>query len=142
MSYPRERGGGDWSDGVTILIADDNPRLRALIRRILAPDPELHVIGEAGDGAEAVQLSREHRPAIVLMDFVMPQVSGLEAMQQIKAERPETKVIIMTVHTEEAYREAAEAGGADAFLLKKTLMAALLPTIQAIRGSISPPNTP
>lgn len=75
------------------------------------------------------------------MDLVMPRVNGLEAMRRIKAERPETKVIIMTVHTEDAYRRAAEASGADAFLLKKTLMTALLATIRRVRSSMSPPNT-
>jgi DNA-binding NarL/FixJ family response regulator len=126
----------------TILIVDDNPRLRALIRRILAQEPNLRVVGEAGDGAQAIQLSHEHQPNIILLDLVMPQVNGLEATQQIKMERPETKIIIMTVHTEHAYREAAEASGADAFLLKKTLMTSLLPIIRYMRSSISPPNTP
>ena len=128
--------------GVTMLIVDDNPRVRALIRRISAQEPDLYVVGEAEDGAEAIRLAQELRPAIVLMDLIMPRVNGLEAMRRIKAERPETKVIIMTVHTEDAYRKAAEASGTDAFLLKKTLMTALLPTIRRIRSSLSPPNTP
>jgi DNA-binding NarL/FixJ family response regulator len=125
----------------TILVADDNPRLRALIRRISAQQPDLRIVGEAGDGAEAIQLAHELRPDIMLMDIVMPRVNGLEAMRQIKAEHPETKVIIMTVHTEDAYRRAAEDSGADAFLLKRTLMTTLLPTIRRMRSSMSPPNT-
>src|SRR5262247_4441574 len=108
--------------GATILIVDDHSQLRALIRRLAAQEPDFHVVGEAEDGAEAIRLAHELRPDIVLLDLVMPGVNGLEAMRRIKAERPETKVIIVTVHTEEAYRRAAEAGGADAFLLKKTLM--------------------
>lgn len=127
--------------GATILIVDDNPRLRALIRRLATQNPALQVVGEAEDGAEAIRLNHELRPNIVLMDLVMPRVNGLEAMRRIKAERPETKVIIMTVHTEDAYRRAAEASGADAFLLKKTLMTALLATIRRVRSSMSPPNT-
>jgi DNA-binding NarL/FixJ family response regulator len=119
----------------TILIADDNPRLRALIRRISAREPHLHVVGEAGDGAEALRLAHELQPDIVLLDIIMPQVNGLEALRRIKAARPETKVIIMTVHTEDAYRRAAEDTGADAFLLKKTLMTVLLPTIRRIHSS-------
>jgi DNA-binding NarL/FixJ family response regulator len=128
--------------GATILIVDDNPRLRTLIRRIATQKPALQVVGEAEDGAEAIRLVQLLRPDIVLMDLVMPRVSGLEALRQIKAERPETKVIIMTVHTEDAYRRTAEASGTDAFLLKKTLMTALLPTILRIRSSMSPPHTP
>jgi DNA-binding NarL/FixJ family response regulator len=126
----------------TILIVDDNPRLRVLIRRIMTQKAVLQVVGEAEDGAEAIRLVHLLRPDIVLMDLVMPRVNGLEALRRIKAERPETKVIIMTVHTEDAYRRTAEANGTDAFLLKKTLMTALLPTIRRIRSSMSPPNTP
>src|SRR6266581_2201105 len=64
----------------------------------------------------------------------MPRVNGLEALRQIKAECPATTVIIVTVHGADAYRQAAAEGGADAFLLKKTLVTVLLPTIQRLRG--------
>jgi DNA-binding NarL/FixJ family response regulator len=128
--------------GATILIADDNPRLCALIRRISAQQPDLHVVAEAEDGAAAIRLAHEFQPDIVLLDIIMPRVNGLEAMRRIKAERPGTKVIIVTVHAEDAYRRAAADSGADAFLLKKTLMTALLPTIRRMRGSMSPPDVP
>jgi DNA-binding NarL/FixJ family response regulator len=127
--------------GTTILIVDDNPRLRALIRRITTQKPALQVVGEAEDGAEAIRLVHLLQPDIVLMDLVMPRVSGLEALRRIKVEHPETKVIIITVHTEDAYRRTAEANGADAFLLKKTLMTTLLPTIRRVCSCMSPPTT-
>src|SRR5438128_9284787 len=95
----------------TVLIVDDNAQFRALLRGIVAQEPSLHVVGEAEDGAEAIRLAQELQPDIVLLDLALPQVNGLEALRQIKAERPETKVIIVTVHDEDAYRRAAEDGG-------------------------------
>ena len=118
--------------GATILIVDDNAQLRAFMREIVAEVSNLQVVGEAADGSEAMRLVQALRPAIVLLDLIMPQVNGLEVLQWIKAERPETKVIIVTVHDEDAYRQAAEASGADAFLLKKTLVTDLLPTIRCL----------
>ena len=119
---------------VTVLIVDDNAQFRALMREIVAEEPDLHVVGEAADGAEAMRLVQALRPAILLLDLVMPQVNGLEVLRWSKAERPESKVIIVTVHDEDAYRQAAEASGADAFLLKKTLVTDLLPTIRRLCG--------
>jgi DNA-binding NarL/FixJ family response regulator len=110
---------------VTILIVDDNAQFRVLLRDLVAAESDLQVVGEAADGAEAIHLALELRPDIMLLDLVMPQINGLEVLKRIKAERPEIKVIIVTMHTEEAYRQAAEASGADAFLLKKTLGTAL-----------------
>jgi two-component system response regulator DesR len=118
----------------TILIVDDNAQLRLLLRGIVAQAPACHVVGEAADGAEAMRLAQALRPDLVLLDLAMPRVNGLEALRQIKAAHPETKVIIVTVHTEDAYRQAAADGGADAFLLKKTLVSVLLPTIQRLCG--------
>jgi len=125
---------------VTILIVDDNTGLRALMREIVAEASDLHVVGEAADGAEAMRLAQELRPDVMLLDLVMPGGNGLEVLRWVKAERPEIKVIIVTVHAEDAYRQAAEASGADAFLLKKTLGTVLLPTIQRLRGSLAPPQ--
>lgn len=122
--------------GTTVLIIDDHEQLRALTRQIVAEASSLHVVGEAADGAEAMQLIQALRPAIVLLDLVLPQVKGLDVLRWIKEEHPETKVIIMTVHDEDAYRQAAEASGADAFLLKKTLMTDLLPTIRRLCGCL------
>src|SRR3989442_8926178 len=126
--------------GATILIVDDNAQLRAIMRGITAQESDLHVVGEAEDGAEAIRLAQELRPDIVLLDLAMPRVNGLEALRRIKTARPETTVIIVTVHAEDAYRQAAEESGADAFLLKKTVVTVLLPTIRRLRGSLSPPQ--
>jgi DNA-binding NarL/FixJ family response regulator len=121
---------------VTILIVDDHTQLRVLMREIVAEVSDLHVVGEAADGEEAIRLVQALRPAIVLLDLAIPGVSGLEVLQWMKVEHPETKVIIVTVHTEDAYRQAAEAGGANAFLLKKTLVTDLLPAIQRLCGCL------
>jgi len=113
------------------LIADDNDVFRGEIKRLLEGEPEV-CVAEAGDGEEALRLAQELRPDIVLMDVVMPRMDGLEATRRIKAVQPETKVIILTVYDEEPYREAARESSADAFLLKKTVMAELIPTIGAL----------
>jgi len=125
---------------VTLLIVDDNPQFRAIMREIVAEGPDFQVVGEAADGVEAMRLAQALRPDLILLDLVMPRVSGLEALRGIKAARPETQVIIVTVHGEDAYRQAAEASGADAFLLKKTLVTLLLPTIRRLCGSLAPPQ--
>jgi DNA-binding NarL/FixJ family response regulator len=120
----------------TILIVDDHAQLRALMREIVAEASDLHVVGEAADGAEAMRLVQTLRPAIVLLDLTMPGVSGLEVLRWMKVEHPEIKVIIVSVHTEDAYRQAAEASGANAFLLKKTLVTDLLPAIRRLCGCL------
>jgi DNA-binding NarL/FixJ family response regulator len=127
--------------GVTILIVDDNPRLRALIRRFLVQEPDLHVMGEAANGLDAIRMADQLRPDIILMDLVTPGVNGLEAMRRIKMNHPATKVIITTVHRQNAYLRAAEASGTDAFLIKRTLMTTLVPTIRSLLGCMTPPNT-
>jgi len=116
----------------TILIVDDDERVRETLARILEKDQEFMVVGEAGDGSEALELARTLSPDLILMDLAMPRVNGLEATRSIKAERPETKVIIITRYQEDAYRQAAAQSGADAFLPKGTRVPELLTTIRQV----------
>lgn len=116
----------------TILIVDDNQGVRNVLTRILQKGREFRVVGEAEDGSEALELARALSPDLILMDLAMPRVNGLEATRKIKAERPGTKVIILTRYQEDAYRQAATQSGADAFLPKGTRLAELLATIRRV----------
>jgi len=126
---------GDAATGgqmLRLLIADDDPGFRRSLRRVLERDPNTEVIGEAADGEEAVRLARALHPGIVLMDIGMPQMNGLEALRLTKEAWPDTKVIMVTIHDEEPYRVVAMAGGADGFVLKKSVGTELLPTIRRL----------
>lgn len=114
---------------ITTLIVDDDLGFRRTVRQLLERAPEVSVVGEATDGEEALQLAQTLRPDVVLMDITMPRMDGLEAARRIKAEQPEVKVIMLTVHQEEIYRKMACERGADAFLTKKTVGTQLLPAI-------------
>jgi DNA-binding NarL/FixJ family response regulator len=117
---------------LSLLIADDDPGFRGVVRRMLERETGARIVGEAADGEEAVRLARALRPGVILMDIAMPRLNGLEALRRTKAELPETKVIVVTVHAEEAYRRAALEHGADAFILKKALGMELVPALRRL----------
>jgi two-component system, NarL family, nitrate/nitrite response regulator NarL len=105
------QSGSKASAAATLIIADDHELLRGSMRDLLRREPDFRVIDEAKDGQEAIELCRLHRPDLVLMDISMPRVSGLEATQAIKEERPATKVLIMSakhIGTTEVLRRGAE----------------------------------
>jgi two-component system response regulator DegU len=117
-----------------ILIVDDHQEFRRIIKQILHTEADLSVAGEAEDGEAAVDYVRHHQPALVLMDVAMPQLDGFEATRRIKAMLPDTKVLILTVHTDEGYAERARDSGADRYLPKQHVITGLIPTIRELLG--------
>jgi DNA-binding NarL/FixJ family response regulator len=105
---------------IRILIADDHSVVRQGLKMFLALDPELEVIGEAGDGAEAVRLAREMQPDVVLMDMLMPVMDGIAATGAIRGEMPDTEVIALTSVLEDGAVIGAVKAGAIGYLLKDT----------------------
>jgi DNA-binding NarL/FixJ family response regulator len=105
---------------VRVLIADDQQLIRAGFRMILAAEPEIEVVGEASTGAEAVALTRELRPDVVLMDIRMPELDGIEATRRILTQTPaaKTSVLILTTFDLDEYVYDALRAGASGFLLK------------------------
>ncbi len=112
---------------MVMLIVDDDRAFRTELRRLMVP--EYAEVMEAEDGEEALRIAQAVRPDIILMDITLPRMDGLEATRRVKAVRAETKILILTVHDEQAYRRAAEESGADAFLTKKNVAAHLFPTL-------------
>ena len=113
-----------------ILVADDEPEIRNSLRRILTGHG--FTVDTVQDGVEAVERAQSGEPDLILLDLAMPRMGGLEALRRTKREVPETKVIVVTVHGEDAYRRAAFACGADAFIVKKRLRGELLSTLRRV----------
>src|SRR2546428_3589555 len=103
-----------------ILIADDHSVVRQGLRMFLALDPDLEVVAEATDGAEALRLARELQPDVVLMDLLMPAMDGIAATQEIRRELPDTEVLALTSVLEDASAVSAVRAGAIGYLLKNT----------------------
>ncbi len=115
---------------VNVLLVDDDAGFRKAVRRLSERENNFNLVGEAENGEQALRLDHELRPEIIFMDITMPRLNGLEATRRIKARRPDVKVIILSVHEEEAYRRAATESGADGFVLKKTILTDLNSTMR------------
>lgn len=103
---------------VRVLLADDNTQFRGVLRRLLERDPEIAVIAEASNGAEAIVLVDEHHPDVVLMDVSMPSVDGIEATSELKSRYPHLTVLMLSIGNKPQEIEAGLAGGADEYLVK------------------------
>jgi DNA-binding NarL/FixJ family response regulator len=119
---------------IRVLLADDQALVRAGFRALLDAEPDLEVVGEAGDGAAAVRLARSTRPDVILMDIRMPSVDGLEATRQIVGDRDlaDARIIILTTFDLDEYVFEALRVGASGFLVKDTEPVELLRGIRAV----------
>src|ERR1051326_7092327 len=105
---------------ITVLLVEDHAIVREGFRSLLKHEPDIEVVGEAESGRQAVQLTRKLRPAVVVMDIAMPRLNGLEATRQIRRDFPETRVLVLSAHSDDAYVEQVAMLGAAGFLLKQT----------------------
>jgi len=116
----------------TVLIAEDHEVLRATLRDwISAVFPNISVL-EAKDGAEALSLTFDRLPDVILMDISMPKVNGIEATRRIKETMPQTDVVIVTVHESLEYQSDAAAAGASAYITKRRMGTELIPMLKRL----------
>lgn len=118
---------------ITVLLAEDHRVVREGFRSLLEHESDIEVVGEAATGREAIQLIKKLRPAVVVMDIAMPLLNGLEATRQIRANYPQTKVIILSAHKDEAYVERSAEFGAVGFLIKQTSSHVLAEAIREVQ---------
>lgn len=104
-------------DTIRVVVADDIQDFRQLLRMNLEIDGRFEIIGEAGDGNEAIQLVRELQPDAIILDLMMPEKSGIEAIPDILRDSPKTKILVLTAH-DERRRVKAEAAGAHEYEFK------------------------
>ncbi|MEY9993295.1 DNA-binding NarL/FixJ family response regulator [Streptomyces sp. V4I8] len=119
---------------IRVLLADDEAMVRAGVRAILTSGGETEVVAEAGDGREAVELARAHRPDVALLDIRMPRLDGLAAAEEIVRTVPGTAVAMLTTFSEQAYVARALGGGATGFLLKSGDPYELIAGVRAVAG--------
>ncbi|MGI6566627.1 MAG: response regulator transcription factor [Firmicutes bacterium] len=119
-------------DRIRVLIADDHALLRQGLCRILELEGDIEVVAQAADGDEAVALTKEIRPDVVLMDINMPGLNGLEATQMIKDAAPDTRILVLTIHSDDEYVFQVLQAGASGYVLKDVDPANLAEAIRTV----------
>ena len=117
-----------------ILLADDHKVVRDGLRLLIDGQRDMRVVGEAGNGKEALQQARDLKPDVVVMDLSMPELNGLQATERLKAERPEVKVVALTVHEDPSYLLQLCKAGAVGYVLKRSAGDDLIHAIRTVAG--------
>jgi DNA-binding NarL/FixJ family response regulator len=119
---------------IRILIADDHVLVRSGVRALLAADPDLEVVGEAGSGEETLRLAAALGPDLVLLDITMPEASGIATAERLKEAHPDLVVLFLTMHEDEGLLHEALRTGAAGYVIKRAEAAELLQAIRAAMG--------
>lgn len=127
---------------LTLVLADDHQIVRQGLRELLKTVPEINLVGETADGLETVRVVEKLRPDLLVLDLMMPSLHGLEVARQVTRRCPETRIVILSMHSNEAYVVEALRAGATAYVLKESSAEDLVKAIQeaaAGRRYLSPP---
>jgi len=124
----------DGSAQIRILAVDDHVLVRQGIALLVSTEPDLTLVGEASNGREAIQQFRAHRPDVTLMDLQMPEMNGLDAINAIRGEFPEAKIIVLTTYKGDVQILRALKAGAQGYLLKNTFHKELAAAIRAVHA--------
>jgi DNA-binding NarL/FixJ family response regulator len=119
---------------ITVLLVDDHALVRRGFRRMLEDEPDISVVGEAGDGSEAVRIARELHPQVIVMDCALPRMNGLDATRQILEDFPETAVLMLSMHSESTWVRQAIDAGAKGYILKNAMNLELGPAVRRVAG--------
>jgi len=125
-----------------ILLADDHRVVREGFRALLQSEPDFEIVGETGDGLEAVRLVEQQKPHVLVVDLMMPGLNGLEVARQVTQRSPRTRIVVLSMHANEAYVLEALKNGASAYVLKDASAAELVRAVRealAGRRYLSPP---
>ena len=126
---------------IRVLLADDHAVVRQGFKMILSAQPDMEIVGEAGNGREAVELAEQLRPDIVVMDVAMPELNGIEATRRLAASVPHARVVALSMHKDSVYVREILRAGARGYLLKDSVAADLVSAIRAVargEGYLSP----
>jgi DNA-binding NarL/FixJ family response regulator len=126
---------------IRILLADDHAVVRQGFKMILGAQPDFEIVGEAGNGREAVELAENLKPDVVVMDVAMPELNGIEATRRLAASAPHTRVVALSMHKDNVYVREILRAGARGYLLKDSVAGDLVSAVRAVaqgEGYISP----